>query len=101
MAIRSFADDTTADMYHGINSKVARRIPQNTWKPAQRKMTLLHNARTTADLSLPGLQFEPLKYDRPGFNSIRVNDRYRIIFRFENGDAFNVGIENFHGRNQS
>src|SRR5437868_5827322 len=101
MAIKSFADDTTSDIYNGTNSKAARRIPQDAWKPAQRKMSLLHNARTTQDLSLPGLHFEPLKYDRPGFNSIRVNDRYRVIFKFENGDAFDVAIENYHGRKTS
>lgn len=101
MAIKSFENETTSDIYYGINSKAARRIPQDTWKPARRKMDLLHNARTTADLTLPGLRFEPLKYDRPGFNSIRVNDRYRIVFRFENGDAFDVSVENFHGKNQS
>jgi proteic killer suppression protein len=96
--IRSFTDETTSDIYHGLNTKAARRVPQDIWKSAQRKMTVLHNAKTTQDLSLPGLHFEPLKYDRPGFNSVRVTDRYRILFRFENGDAFNVGIENFHGR---
>ena len=64
-------------------------------------MTLLHNAKQTTDLSLPGLHFETLKYDRPGFNSIRVNDQFRIVFQFTNGDAFNVGIEDFHGRKQT
>jgi proteic killer suppression protein len=101
MAIKSFGDDTTSDIFHGNNSKAARRIPQDQWKSAQRKLTVLHNAKTTQDLSLPGLHFEPLKYDRPGFNSIRVSDRYRIIFRFDNGDAFDVTIENFHGRKTS
>lgn len=101
MPIRSFADPTTSDVYHGINSKPSRRVLQDILKSAQRKMSLLHNARATSDLSLPGLRFEPLKHDRPGFNSIRINDRYRLIFRFENGDAFDVAIENYHGRKQS
>jgi plasmid maintenance system killer protein len=47
------------------------------------------------------MHFEPLKYDRPCYNSIRVNDRYRIVFTFVNGDAYDVTIENFHGRKQS
>jgi proteic killer suppression protein len=99
MAIKSFADDTTSDIYHGENSKDARRIPRDVWKPAQRKMTILHNATSTQDLSaLPGNRFEPLKHDRPGFFSMRINDNYRLIFSFVNGDASNVGIENFHGR---
>jgi proteic killer suppression protein len=101
MAIRNFADETTRDIYNGENTKAARRIPQDAWKPAQRKMSLLHNAKSTQDLSLPGMRIEPLKYDRPGFFSVRVTDRYRLIFKFENGDAFDVSIESFHGRKQS
>src|SRR5437660_3966998 len=45
--------------------------------------------------------FEPLKVRSAGLHSIRVNDRYRVIFQFENGDVFEVRIENFHGRKQS
>lgn len=101
MAIKSFADDSTSDIYHGINSKAARRLPQNIWKPAQRKMSALNTATTTRDLSLPGMAFKPLPWDRPGFYSIRVNDQYRLIFQFINGDAFNVSLEDFHGRKQT
>lgn len=66
------------------------------------KLTLLHVATTTLDLSrIPGNRFEHLKHDRPGFNSIRVNDNYRLIFGFQNGDAYAVSIENYHGRKTS
>lgn len=101
MAIKTFADDITSDIYHGLNSKAARRIPQSVWKAAQRKLTMLNVAKQTSDLSLPGLHFEPLKHDRPGYNSIRVNDQYRIVFQFTNGDAYDVAIEDFHGRRQT
>ena len=101
MAIKSFADPTTSDIYHGLNTKAARRIPQRVWPAAQRKMTMVNIATKTADLSLPGLHFEPLKHDRPGYNSIRVNDQYRIVFQFTNGDAYDVRIEDFHGRRQT
>lgn len=101
MAIQSFADQTTSDVFHGINSKAARRIPRDVWSAAQRKMSALHAAKQTADLSLPGMHFEPLKHNKPGFNSIRVNDRYRIIFRFANGHAYDVALDNYHGRTQS
>lgn len=101
MAIKSFADQTTADVYHSINSKAARRIPNRVWNAALRKLTALHGATKTLDLNLPGMHFESLKYDRVGFYSIRVNDQYRIVFQFENGDAFNVRIEDFHGRRQT
>lgn len=101
MAIKSFADQTTSDIYDGLNTKAARRIGQLVWKAAQRKLTTLHTATTTQDLSLPGLHFETLKWDRPGYNSIRVNNQYRIVFRFEQGDAYDVRLEDFHGRKQT
>ena len=64
-------------------------------------MQALNAATTTQDLSLPGMHFEPLKYDRPGYNSIRVNDQFRLVFQFVNGDAHDVAIEDFHGRKQT
>src|SRR5437764_7296247 len=100
MAIKTFRDQTTADVFHGLNSKAARRVPQKIWKAAQRKLSALHAATQTADLNLPGMHFEPLKYDRPGYNSIRINDQYRIVFQFANGDGYDVQIEDFHGRKQ-
>ena len=84
-------------MCHGINRKHARRIPQRVWKPAQRTLSVLNTARDTRDLGLPGLHFEPLQHDRPGYNSVRINDQYRIVFRFERGDAYEILIEDFHG----
>lgn len=98
MPIKTFANQTTSDVFHGINSRDARRVPQRVWTAAQRKLSALHGAATTQDLSLPGLRFEPLKHTKPGFNSIRINDQYRILFRFENGDAYDVEISDYHGR---
>lgn len=96
MPIKSFADETTSDIYYGINSKAARRIPQRVWKAAQRKMSLLNAATKTADLNLPGMATESLKYTQPGYFSIRVNDQYRITFQFVNGDAYDVKLSDPH-----
>lgn len=101
MAIKTFGNQTTSDVYDGINSKFSRQIPQRVWKAAQRKLTALNAARDTRDLSLPGMQFEPLKHHRPGYNSIRINDQFRILFQFTDGDAYDVAIEDFHGRKQT
>jgi proteic killer suppression protein len=101
MAIKSFADQTTSDVFHGLNTKDARRVPQEIWKVAQRKLDLLHRATSTQDLTQPGLHMKPLKYDRPGFYSIRINLVYRIHFRFENGDAHEVEINADHGQHTS
>lgn len=100
MAIKSFANVGTEHIALGINSKQARAVlPQRVWNAAQRKLDLLNRATTIAALAqAPGLRYEPLKHTRPGFHSIRVNDQYRVIFRFENGEAFDVAIEDYHGR---
>ena len=94
MAIRTYANQMAADVADGVNTKQARKLPQRVWKTAQKKLDILAAAKTTQDLSaLPGNHFEDLKRTKPGFFSIRINDQYRIIFRFENGDAYDVYIE--------
>ena len=99
MAILSFANDTTSDIFHGHDTKAARRVPKNVWPAARRKMTILHNAKSTLDLTaIPGNRFESLKMILPDYSSMRVNDNYRLLFIFKNGDAYNVSIENYHGR---
>lgn len=100
MAIKTFANQGTADIATGINSKHARAVlPQRVWTAAQRKLDTLNAATTLEDLAkLPGLRFEPLKHTMPGFNSIRINDQYRVIFRFDKGDAYDVAIDDYHGR---
>jgi toxin HigB-1 len=95
--IRSFADVTTADLFHGRNSKAARRVPREIWPVAARKLDRLNAA---ADLSFladpPANRLEALKGDQKGRHSIRVNDQYRATFRFEAGDAFKVRVEDYH-----
>src|SRR5688572_1313504 len=98
MPIKSFANDTTSDIATGQNTKAARRIPQRVWKAAQRRLDMLQAMTAPSDLALPGLNFESLKHTKPGFYSIRVNDQYRILFRFENGDTYDVEIADYHGR---
>lgn len=91
MAIRTFSDQMAADVFAGLNSKFSRRLPQRVWSSARRKMDGLHAAAKPADLT--ALQVEALTKTKPGFLSIRINDQYRLIFRFENGDAHDVYIE--------
>ena len=94
MAIRTFGDQTTADAAAGRNTKHSRLLPQRVWKVAQRKLDILNAAHSTHDIAaLPGNRFEDLKHTRPGFYSVRINDQYRIFFRFQNGDAYDVEIE--------
>ena len=57
----------------------------------------LHQARTLADLRVPpGNRLEVLKGDRKGQHRIRINDQWRICFRWQKGDAFDVEIVDYH-----
>ena len=95
--IRSFADQATADVYLGVESKVARRIPKPIWPVVRRKLDVLHRARSLRDLRLPsGNRLEALKGDRAGELSLRVNSQYWITLRFEDGHAHEVSCEDYH-----
>lgn len=95
--IRSFADDETADVYYGRDTKAARRLPKTIWPVIRRKLDAVHRARTVADLRLPsGNRLETLKGKRAGTFSLRVNDQFRITFRFEDGHAEDVACEDYH-----
>jgi proteic killer suppression protein len=66
-------------------------------RPARRKLLYLHRARTLQDLKVPpGNQLEALKKDRTGQHSIRINDQWRICFRWQEGDAYDVEIVDYH-----
>lgn len=66
-------------------------------RPARRKLLYLHRARTLRDLAVPpGNQLEPLKRDRAGQHSIRINEQWRICFRWREGDAYDVEIVDYH-----
>lgn len=95
--IRSFADETTRDLFGSVNSKAARRIPSSAWRAAQRKLKQLDLVATLDHLKIPpGNDLHALKGDQAGRHAIRVNDQYRITFRWEGHDAFDVRCEDYH-----
>jgi len=95
--IRSFADTTAADLFLERTTRAARRIPKDLWRAVQRKLRLLDSAVRLDDLTIPaGNRLELLKRDQAGRHSIRVNDQYRGTFRWENGDAYEVRVEDDH-----
>ena len=97
--IRSFADDETADVYYGRDTKAARRLSKAIWPVIRRKLDALHRARTLADLRLPaGNRLEALKGDRAGQYSIRINQQWRICFDWGDGapGPSNVEIVDYH-----
>ncbi len=95
--IRGFADKATADLYHGSGSRDARRFPKEIWRVARRKMDMINRATSLADLRIPpSNRLEKLRGDLGGRYSIRVNDQYRVVFRFERGDAHDVCVCDYH-----
>ncbi len=94
--IKSFADATTSDIFHGLNTKEARKIPVNLHGIVRRKLDMLNAAMSLDDLRSPGNHLEKLTGKYSGFWSIRVNDQYRIIFQWANGDAHAVKCFDYH-----
>lgn len=95
--IKSFRNAATEDVFKGQNTKHARSLQQDRWKVMRRKLDMLQAATRLEDLAaLPGNRLESLKDTHPGYYSIRVNDQFRVTFRFENGDALDVVVEDYH-----
>lgn len=95
--IKDFADATTEDFYNGIPSRAARKIPHNLTGVAHRKLDMLNAAQTLMDLTVPPAnRLEALKGDRKGYHSIRVNDQYRVGFKWADGHAHQVQIVDYH-----
>lgn len=95
--IQSFADDTTVYLFRERNTRAARRMPRELWRGAQRKLMLLDVAGRLEDLRIPaGNRLELLKGDQAGRHSIRINEQYRVTFRWENGHAYEVRVEDYH-----
>jgi proteic killer suppression protein len=91
--IRSFADRDTEMLFH----REASRRWQAIARVALRRLRLLHRATTLDDLRVPpGNRLEALKGDRTGQHSIRVSDQYRICFRWNRGDAYEVELTDYH-----
>ncbi len=95
--IRTLADDTTRDIWNGVNTKAARRIPSDLWPIVRRKLDQLDAVARLEDLKVPPRnRLHALGGDLRGLHAVRVNDQYRLVFRFEGGDAFGVRCTDYH-----
>jgi toxin HigB-1 len=95
--IRSFADHATRDIWHGVNSKAARRLPRALWPVIRRRLDQLDAVTQLEDLTVPpGNRLHTLSGDRAGFHAIRVNDQYQLVFRFDGHDACDVRCTDYH-----
>ena len=95
--ITSFGDVATEDVWNGTASGRTRRFGPDVLKAAARKLDAIQAAEDLSDLSaLPGNRLEALRGDLAGFHSIRVNDQWRIVFRWEKGGAAEVRLTDYH-----
>lgn len=95
--IISFSDDATADLYHARPTKRVRRFPPTIIKIALRKLDVLNAAHRLQDLrEPPGNHLELLKGNLEGFYSIRINEQWRIIFRWIENNAYDVEVTDYH-----
>lgn len=96
--IQSFRTQGTEDIFNGVRSKAARKTcPQSIWSVAMRKLSVIDYAAQLSDLaSPPGNQLEPLKGDRKGQHSIRINQQYRVCFVWTGDGAKDVEITDYH-----
>ena len=95
--IASFADRATEALFHGETGKAIRKIPSDIRSVAVRKLDLLNAVHGLQDLRVPpGNRLEALKGELRGRHSIRINDRWRIVFRWKDGDAHEVEIHDYH-----
>lgn len=96
--IVSFGDRRTEDLYHNRPTSRSRRFPQDIVGLALVKLDILNGASAVLDLaSPPGNRLEALKGGLKGFHSIRVNDQWRLVFRWKNNNAHAVRLTDYHG----
>jgi len=95
--IVSYGDQATEDFHKGIPSRHSRTIPDQIERVAQRVLDRLQAAVKLSDLKSPGLSLERLD-DYPGMHAIRINRQYRVIFRFQAGNASEVQISKHYNR---
>jgi len=96
--IRSFRNRGTEDIFDGSDTRSARKTcPRNLWQIARRKLDQINRVRGLRDLAIPpGNRLERLRGDRAGQHSIRINDQFRICFRWERGFANEVEVTDYH-----
>lgn len=92
--IKEFGDKETEKIWNGIRSK---KLPSEIQNMARRKLRMLNNAVDINDLRIPPAnRLEKLKGDLSYFYSIRINNQWRIIFKWLNNDAYEVKIVDYH-----
>ena len=95
--IKNFADKTARDVYDGTNSRYSRKLPRELHAKAQRLFDQINAAPSLEFLRVPpSNRLEKLVGNMKGEWSLRINNQWRIVFRWENNDAYDVRIVDYH-----
>ena len=95
--IESFGNRLAEALYFDRQSRVIRQFAPELRRTARRKLLYLHDAAGLKDLRVPpGNRLEALKGHYKGKHSIRINEQWRIVFSWQNGNAFEVEVVDYH-----
>lgn len=95
--IESFGNRLAEDLFYDRSSRGVRRFAPDLRRAARRKLLYLHDAGELSDLRVqPGNRLEALKGDLAGYHLIRINDQWRVVFRWKSGSAEGVQIVDYH-----
>lgn len=95
--IETFGNSLAEDLFDDKRTRATRSFPPELRRAARRKLLYLHDAAEVGDLaSPPGNRLERLKGRRKGLYSIRVNEQWRVVFRWSGGNAFEVQVVDYH-----
>ena len=95
--IESFGNRLAEDLFNDRSTRVIRTFTPDLWHTARRKLLYLHDAAELKDLRVPpGNRLEVLKGALKGKHSIRINKQWRIVFRWQAGNAFEVEVTDHH-----
>lgn len=95
--IQSFGNRLAEDLFFDRMSKDVRRFPPELKRAARRKLLLLHDIGDLGDLrALPGNRLEGLKGKLSDYHSIRINDQWRVVFKWKGGGAHEVQVTDYH-----
>jgi toxin HigB-1 len=95
--IESFGNRLAEDLFFDRKSRDTRSLPPELMRVARRKVLYLHDAAELDDLGVPpGNRSELLKGRWKGYHSIRINDQWRLVFRWEQGHAQDVTVVDYH-----
>lgn len=95
--IESFKNRLAEDLFEDLQTLATRRFPADLRRVARRKLQYLHDAAELKDLAVPpGNRLEALKGNLKSYHSIRINDQWRVIFKWNQGAVSDVAILDYH-----